>query len=483
MTMCIRERVDVRPWSAGLAADIDRVVRDLGRIAPSLRRRRRLPLRALFDRRLLLRSCRVPLPDVRREAARRGGRVSRSACSRIPTMQRVGSRRRLPRRRSSTPTSRAISIATRSRPPDADPCDGYRDRRAAGSHPRRRCGSPAVAHPRRRHEGLLRRGARRRSFDVRAVNGIVAYAPGELVLTARGGTPLAEVEDALAAHGQMLAFEPPHHGAGATLGGIVATGFSGPRRAHAGSARDFVLGVRVDRRHWHVARVRRPGDQERRGLRRVAADDRRARHARRASRKSRSSACRARRSKRRASSTATRVGCAARCQRMGRQAVAGVGDVLSSRKTVGSGSPARRPPSERGARSSAARKSTALRVLARIARPDARLFRIRRCDGDATLWRLSVRSTAPWVELAGGRDDRVGRRAALARVQRRRLPGRSLRAWAAEHGGHATLYRGRDKSAGAFQPLPPPMRALHERLKQVFDPHGILNRGRLYAAC
>ena len=57
----------------------------------------------------------------------------------------------------------------------------------------------------------------------------------------------------------------------------------------------------------------------------------------------------------------------------------------------------------------------------------------------------------------------------------------SLRAWASEHGGHATLYRGRNKSAGAFQPLPPPMRVLHERLKQVFDPHGILNPGRMYA--
>src|SRR5690242_12335529 len=82
-------------------------------------------------------------------------------------------------------------------------------------------------------------------LDVREVRGIVAYAPNELVLTARAGTPLVEIEETLEAHGQMLAFEPPHHGDGATLGGVVASGFSGPRRPHAGAARDFVLGLRV----------------------------------------------------------------------------------------------------------------------------------------------------------------------------------------------------------------------------------------------
>jgi glycolate oxidase FAD binding subunit len=57
----------------------------------------------------------------------------------------------------------------------------------------------------------------------------------------------------------------------------------------------------------------------------------------------------------------------------------------------------------------------------------------------------------------------------------------ALRRWASEQGGHATLYRGADKSAGALHPLPAPVFALHQRLKQVFDPAHILNRGRLYA--
>ena len=82
-------------------------------------------------------------------------------------------------------------------------------------------------------------------LDVRAYAGVVSYEPTELVITARAGTPLAEVERTLAAGNQMLAFEPPHFSAGATLGGCVAAGLSGPRRAAAGSVRDFVLGVKL----------------------------------------------------------------------------------------------------------------------------------------------------------------------------------------------------------------------------------------------
>jgi glycolate oxidase FAD binding subunit len=74
---------------------------------------------------------------------------------------------------------------------------------------------------------------------------VVDYEPTELVITARAGTPLIEVERTLAGGRQMFAAEPPHFGPGATLGGCVAAGFSGPRRAQAGSVRDFVLGTKV----------------------------------------------------------------------------------------------------------------------------------------------------------------------------------------------------------------------------------------------
>ncbi|MFQ5935796.1 MAG: glycolate oxidase subunit GlcE, partial [Acidiferrobacterales bacterium] len=81
------------------------------------------------------------------------------------------------------------------------------------------------------------------ALDVSGLRGIVSYEPTELVITARAGTPLTEVEATLRERGQMLAFEPPHFGEGATLGGAVASGLSGPARPYAGSVRDFVLGV------------------------------------------------------------------------------------------------------------------------------------------------------------------------------------------------------------------------------------------------
>jgi glycolate oxidase FAD binding subunit len=81
-------------------------------------------------------------------------------------------------------------------------------------------------------------------LDTRAYQGIVSYEPSELVVTARCGTPLAELEAALAEKGQCLAFEPPYFGPGATVGGMVAAGLSGPARATAGAVRDYVLGAR-----------------------------------------------------------------------------------------------------------------------------------------------------------------------------------------------------------------------------------------------
>ena len=82
-------------------------------------------------------------------------------------------------------------------------------------------------------------------LDVRGHRGVVSYDPSELVVTVRAGTPLAELEAALDAHGQMLACEPPHFSGHATVGGMTAAGLSGPRRPWAGSVRDFVLGCRV----------------------------------------------------------------------------------------------------------------------------------------------------------------------------------------------------------------------------------------------
>ena len=87
-------------------------------------------------------------------------------------------------------------------------------------------------------------------LSVAALTGIKLYEPGALTLVARAGTPLAEIEAALAAENQRLAFEPMDHrgllgtAGEPTIGGVVAANVSGPRRVHAGACRDFLLGVR-----------------------------------------------------------------------------------------------------------------------------------------------------------------------------------------------------------------------------------------------
>jgi glycolate oxidase FAD binding subunit len=77
------------------------------------------------------------------------------------------------------------------------------------------------------------------------LRGVVSYEPSELVVTARAGTQLVELEALLAEHGQCLPFEPPRFGGGGTVGGMVAAGLSGPARASVGAVRDYVLGAQL----------------------------------------------------------------------------------------------------------------------------------------------------------------------------------------------------------------------------------------------
>jgi glycolate oxidase FAD binding subunit len=91
-------------------------------------------------------------------------------------------------------------------------------------------------------------------LDTLPLNGVISYEPTELVVTVAAGTPLAELEALLAEQGQCLPFEPPHFGwpatgasdaSTATVGGMVASGLSGPARASVGGVRDYVLGVKL----------------------------------------------------------------------------------------------------------------------------------------------------------------------------------------------------------------------------------------------
>lgn len=82
-------------------------------------------------------------------------------------------------------------------------------------------------------------------IETRIHQGVITYEPTELVITVRAGTPLKDIEALLRNNNQMLPFEPPHFGEHATIGGVVATGLSGPRRPFTGSVRDYILGLKM----------------------------------------------------------------------------------------------------------------------------------------------------------------------------------------------------------------------------------------------
>ena len=109
-----------------------------------------------------------------------------------------------------------------------------------------------------------------------------------------------------------------------------------------------------------------------------------------------------------------------------------------------------------------------------------------RREAEAPLWRISVQSTTPYADLGGDQLLEWGGASRWLKLPARADDGSAagsaapLREWAQSHGGHATLYRSRDKSIGVFQPLAAPAMALHRRLKAAFDPAGIFNPGRLY---
>ena len=311
-------------------------------------------------------------------------------------------------------------------------------------------------------------------LDTTTCRGIVSYEPTELVITARAGTPLSDIEAALHEKGQMLAFEPPHFGPGATLGGTVATGLSGPRRPYAGAVRDFVLGVRMldgkgdDLRFggevmknvagYDVSRLMAGSlgtlgmllEISLKVLPRPPADT--TLHLRRDE----------------ASAIALMNEWAASPLPISATAYRdGNLDVRLSGARVAVDAAAKRiggdvvPPAQ------------AEQFWAGIREQTDPYF-----SGNGPLWRLSVKSTTPPLGLAGAQLIEWG--GALRWLNAAADP-QAIREAAARAGGHATLFRAADKSAGVFQPLAPPLKKLHRALKHALDPAGIFNPGRLYA--
>ncbi|VVD80408.1 glycolate oxidase subunit GlcE [Pandoraea nosoerga] len=316
-------------------------------------------------------------------------------------------------------------------------------------------------------------------LDVRAYRGIVSYDPAELVITARAGTPLAQIEAALAERGQILPFEPPHFGPGATLGGCIAAGLAGPRRPHVGAPRDFVLGavmmngrgqilhfggqVMKNVAGYDVSRVLAGSlgtlgvllELSIKVLPRPVAE----------------ATLRYDMPQAQAIDQLNRWGGlplpltgsawhdGVLSVRLGGAAAA----VEAARKTMG------------GEHVGTLEAHAYWEALREHTHP---FFAAAPLAGEGQpLWRLSVPPTTPplahgdthLIEWGGAQRWWITPRAAD-----------EVRAIAASAGGHATLFRHGDKTAGVFTAQPAALHAIGERLQQAFDPSRIFNRHRLY---
>lgn len=301
--------------------------------------------------------------------------------------------------------------------------------------------------------------------------GILRFEPTELVLTARCGTPLSEIEAVLAEYGQMLPFEPPHFGEGATLSGALACGFSGPRRPFAGSARDCMLGCRILNGNGEILSF---GGEV---MKNVAGFD---------------------------------------VSRLMVGAMGTLGIILEAslkvlpepereltvcfeRSVEDALSAMNRWCSEPWPLSGLAYDGS--RIHARLSGSDRAVDAAYRkfggevsAEGDAfwrdlceqrhaffrgggDLWRMSLAPAAPVPDLPGEWFYDWG---GALRWLKTEAPAETVFRTAEAAGGHATRFRGHRGDGRVFQPLPDGLKSLHANLKRAFDPKGLFNRGRLY---
>ena len=315
-------------------------------------------------------------------------------------------------------------------------------------------------------------------LDTRGYCGIVDYEPTELVITARCGTPLVEIEAALAAREQMLAFEPPHFGDAATFGGMVAAGLSGPRRATSGAVRDFVLGAVLMDGKGDVLTF---GGQV---MKNVAGYDV---------------------SRLLAGSMGTlglmlqhsvKVLPLAVREASLRFELSEIEAIRRLNEWGGQPLPLSASCWHDGVMTvrlagAQAAVEAAVRQFGGEAVADGPLFwaGLREqqhpffsfpAHGTDSLWRLSVPSTASAIVLKGEQLIEWGGAQRWLKAGSDAATARNIRGAVTAVGGHATLFRGGDKSVGVFQPLAPAIARIHERLKASFDPSHVFNPGRMY---
>jgi glycolate oxidase FAD binding subunit len=304
---------------------------------------------------------------------------------------------------------------------------------------------------------------------------VVAFEPTELVITARAGTPLAELEAVVAEQGQMLAFEPPHFGPGATLGGCVASGLSGPRRMAVGALRDFVLGLKMMDGRGEVLSF---GGQV---MKNVAGYD--------VSRLICGSLGTlglilevSLKVLPRPVATATlefELDEAAALQRVNEWG----GQPLPVSATAWTCGRLRvRLSGAAAAVDAACRRLGGARIEEGVAEmywADLREQRLSFFAGEPPLWRLSLPSTAPALAL-GPQLIEWGGALRWLRSSADPLRAEAIREAAAAVGGSASVFRGGPRDGMPFHPLQPAALGVHRRLKQSFDPAGVFKPGRKY---
>jgi glycolate oxidase FAD binding subunit len=331
-------------------------------------------------------------------------------------------------------------------------------------------------------------------LDLRPLAGISSYEPTELVVTVRAGTPLAELEAALAERGQCLPFEPPRFGtqgtvggrdqavmpSTGTVGGMVAAGLAGPARAAVGGVRDYVLGATLLNGRAEVLSF---GGQV---MKNVAGYD---------------------------------------VSRLLAGSLGVLGVICEVSLKVLPTAPASATLRFEMDEATAIRKlnewggqplplnasawwegtlvlrlaGAAAAVQAAQARLGGELVEATLAQGfwlglrdhrdeffsgaakavaaGASLWRLSVPATTVPLKLSGEQLIEWG---GAQRWLCTSTPGAAMREAAALVGGHATLFRAPGRVAGMFAPLKPPLDRIHRELKKAFDPDGVFNPGRLY---
>lgn len=308
-------------------------------------------------------------------------------------------------------------------------------------------------------------------LDVTAYRGIISYEPTELVITARAGTPLAEIESTMREQGQMLGFEPPHFDGGATLGGCIAAGLSGPRRPYTGSVRDFVLGLRMlDGRGSDLSF----GGQV---MKNVAGYD----------------------VSRLVTGSMGTLGVILEvslkalplppaeltlsCEQSRAEAIALMNAWAGQPLPITGTCHVQKRLFVRLAGAESAVRAAAKKIGGEEVVNAAEFWRNVRDQQDLFFsgvrptWRISLRSTAAELDLSG---PQLVEWSGALRWIKTDDDANAVREAARKADGHATLFRRGNPEISAFHPLPETLMRLNRRVKEAMDPAGILNPGRIY---